>query len=158
MPLVDLNLLSSTEILEILKKDVKDPQNIISLPLDQTTRESLREALRLVDKKARQFRPSDDRVLGQIDIIKSALNAPSFSEKVPSDKVRPMSEYFFLTLLDIDDEMAVQIAVELHPLAMGLESRVQIQNKGEVGKRRVNGRTYRCALLSHLRLKYSRSS
>lgn len=82
-----LDLMSKTEVLEIARDATKEPQNIISTPPDQVTRESLIEAWRLVDKKARAFRPSDDRVIGQIDIIKSALWSSNFSESVPSDKV-----------------------------------------------------------------------
>eukprot|EP01127_Copromyxa_protea_P005876 TRINITY_DN15709_c0_g1_i1.p1 TRINITY_DN15709_c0_g1~~TRINITY_DN15709_c0_g1_i1.p1 ORF type:complete len:782 (-),score=138.49 TRINITY_DN15709_c0_g1_i1:40-2385(-) len=95
---LDLNIMSTTQVLEVAKNHQDEPQNLIRLPPSQVTRESLREAYRLVDVMARRQTPADDRAIGQVDIIKSALYDPKFSEHVPSDKALMMKWLYKLQL------------------------------------------------------------
>lgn len=64
-----------------------EPQNIIRLSPELVTAANLDVALKLVEQKARSFQPQDDRVVGQVDMIKAALSVPLFNELVPAIKV-----------------------------------------------------------------------
>jgi hypothetical protein len=65
-----------------------DPQNIIRLSPELVTAVALDYAVKLVERKARAQKPQDDRVVGQVDMIKAALSVPLFNELVPAVKVR----------------------------------------------------------------------
>jgi hypothetical protein len=85
--LIPFSPLSSSQLLS----RSQEPQNIVAYPPSLASREAVWEASRVVDRLARDSRPSEDRVIGNIDFMKGALRIPKFSETVPSDKVAPFS-------------------------------------------------------------------
>lgn len=87
---LSLNLPEITSIII----DQSEPQNIIRLSPELVTAANLDIAVKLVEQKARAFKPQDDRVVGQVDMIKSALSVLSFTEQIPAIKVGKEGKHF----------------------------------------------------------------